>query len=282
MTRLSTEFLRLAEAHLAFEYHAGDVNTIGSDFTTGWRTVPSLVTANVTFEVTLLLRDRDPVTVRPGQTICLCPNIIHCITVTGGKGGISRWSHVGFHILDDIDLFSCIGLPLVMEGSVSRRIGETNEALAELQSGASPDLSRIARRKALGFELLALVAERATVRSGWDVWMQHHPDWNETLKYIGRNLAAPLDIPALAERSHLSVSRFHHMFREKTGKPPGQYIRDLRLARARQLLIANDLPVKNVAQLTGYDDVFHFSRIFKKYCGTSPAIFREQIRRSKM
>ena len=282
MTQLSTEFLKLAEARLAFEYHAGGVTTLGSDLTTGWRTLPSLLTANVTCEATLLLRDRDPVTVRPGQTVCLCPNVFHRIDMTSGKAGISRWSHAAFHILDGIDLFSCIDLPFAIEGTASRRIGETNEALAELHSRASPDLGRIARRKSLGFELLALVAERATVRSDRDVWLLQHPGWSETLEYIGKNLAAPLDIHTLAERLHLSVSRFRHVFRERTGKPPGQYIRDLRLARARQLLIAKDLPVKNVAQLTGYEDVFHFSRIFKKHCGTSPAIFREQIRRSKM
>lgn len=282
MTRFSQELLELIGPRLAFEYHAGAVTTAGSDFTTGWRTLPSLLVSSITYGVTVLLRDRDPVTVSPGQTVCLCPNVFHCITKTGGKGGISRWSHVGFHILDGIDLFSYIELPLAIGGKASRRIGEINEALAELHSRAAPDLNSVARGKSLGFQLLAVLAGQATVKSDSGVWLRHHAAWGETLEYIGKNLAAPLDITTLAKRSHLSVSRFQHVFKEMTGKSPGQYIRDLRLARARQLLIANDFPIKNIAALTGYEDVFHFSRIFKKYCGTSPALFREQIRRSRM
>ena len=46
--------------------------------------------------------------------------------------------------------------------------------------------------------------------------------------------------------------------------------------------LAGDLPVKAVAAETGFGDVFHFSRLFRKRCGTSPSAYRTQVRRGRM
>jgi AraC family transcriptional regulator, arabinose operon regulatory protein len=86
--------------------------------------------------------------------------------------------------------------------------------------------------------------------------------------------ARPLNLGSLAEAVNLSVSRVVHLFTAETGVPPGRYLRDLRLERARQLLTDTRLSVKQVMAAVGYNDASHFSRDFKRNYGVSPRGYR--------
>ena len=51
----------------------------------------------------------------------------------------------------------------------------------------------------------------------------------------------------------------------------------IKIERAKYLLTENDRPVKEVAEMLGFEDAFYFSRMFKKYTGVSPQAFRNKI-----
>src|SRR5262249_58782788 len=71
------------------------------------------------------------------------------------------------------------------------------------------------------------------------------------LKYVQGHLTEPLTVADLAEQVGLSPSAFAHLFREVTGLSPYQFVKQMRLDRARQLLIDGQLAVARVPQQVG-------------------------------
>jgi len=74
----------------------------------------------------------------------------------------------------------------------------------------------------------------------------------------------------------ISYSHFRLIFRNLSGLPPHQYINRQRMEKAARLLRENQLEIKEIANLVGYDDIFHFSKLFKKHFQIPPGYFRSQ------
>lgn len=88
---------------------------------------------------------------------------------------------------------------------------------------------------------------------------------------IHENYHSPdLRVSDLARLAGVSERYLCRNFTEVYGKPPRQYISDLRLTRAKELLTA-DYGVGETARLTGFRDVCHFSAFFRRECGMSPS-----------
>jgi AraC-like DNA-binding protein len=92
------------------------------------------------------------------------------------------------------------------------------------------------------------------------------------------NLAQRLSVEEMAKPHRLSVSRFSFLFRQATGMPPLDYFIHLKMQKACQLLHVNNAKIITVAAIVGYDDPYYFSRMFKKYLGTSPEQYREMTK----
>ncbi|WP_346237075.1 AraC family transcriptional regulator [Niabella insulamsoli] len=97
---------------------------------------------------------------------------------------------------------------------------------------------------------------------------------SRSIAYMKANIHLPLTVQELAARQNLSGSHFMIRFKSKTGTSPIDYLIRLKIQFACQLLKQTDLRVNEVAEKTGYQDVFYFSRIFKKYTGVPPTKFR--------
>ena len=76
---------------------------------------------------------------------------------------------------------------------------------------------------------------------------------------------AHLDINRLASKEGFSTSSFHTHFRKVTLQTPLQYLKKVRLNKAKELLEYQNARVGMVAKKVGYKDAFHFSRDFKNY-----------------
>ncbi|MCE0761112.1 AraC family transcriptional regulator [Marinobacter sp. G11] len=90
------------------------------------------------------------------------------------------------------------------------------------------------------------------------------------LKYMHEHYHESLEVDRLAALAGMSSSSFHRNFRQSTGSPPLQYLKKLRLTRARELLQDKDIKVKQAAASVGYESPTQFSREFKRYFGLSP------------
>lgn len=70
-------------------------------------------------------------------------------------------------------------------------------------------------------------------------------------------------------------------FKKLTGITPYQHIINLRIAKAKQLLMTTDVSLVSIALDTGFNDSSHFSRTFKKHTGLTPLKFRKSIELSQ-
>jgi len=97
--------------------------------------------------------------------------------------------------------------------------------------------------------------------------------------YLRDNLAAPVSVGELARLASLSTSHFAALFKASTGSGVVEYVRRLRSARARELLITTDASIADIGVSVGYSDPFYFSRQFRLVNGASPSDFRRDADR---
>jgi len=81
----------------------------------------------------------------------------------------------------------------------------------------------------------------------------------------------------VASDCNLSISRFAHLFAEQMGLGPKAWINDIRLQKARKLLLTTDEKISRIGSLVGYEDPAHFTRYFSKNMGCSPRHFRRSF-----
>src|SRR5258708_5093319 len=89
-----------------------------------------------------------------------------------------------------------------------------------------------------------------------------------------------LSIRALSANVSLSPRRLAHLFRVELGVPPRQYLKALRMDRAQSLLHTSFLSVKEITFQSGFTNVSHFVRDFKKLHGATPSEFRSKVDQS--
>ena len=99
----------------------------------------------------------------------------------------------------------------------------------------------------------------------------HSKELESARTYIQANFRNKISIEALAERIGLSVSYFRKIFTEAYGQSPQQYIISLRINTAYDLLESGEVNVSEAATLSGFDDIYYFSTLFKKQTGFSPS-----------
>jgi AraC family transcriptional regulator len=85
---------------------------------------------------------------------------------------------------------------------------------------------------------------------------------------------AELSLDDLADAAALSPSHFAHLFKDLVGLTPHAYLTNLRLERARALLIETELPVTEIAARVGFRSPSHFATAFRAVTGVSPRAFR--------
>lgn len=84
-----------------------------------------------------------------------------------------------------------------------------------------------------------------------------------------------MSLTSLAENFDITPQYLSAIFKEKTGKNLSDYILNLRLTKAKELLLSTDFSVNKIAKMIGYTEVSGFTKAFKKLEGVSPNKFRE-------
>jgi transcriptional regulator GlxA family with amidase domain len=82
-----------------------------------------------------------------------------------------------------------------------------------------------------------------------------------------------LEMKELSAALRMSYRHFRRLFQQHTGLPPNQFLLNLRINRAKQLL-EESLTIEEVAYRCGFADPYYFSRLFKQKTGITPAKWR--------
>ena len=96
------------------------------------------------------------------------------------------------------------------------------------------------------------------------------------LRYIEQNLGEELSNAQLARKANMATNSFSRLFRSELGVSLGQYILKIRLERACMNLHHSEDSIDLIAEQCGFCDRHHFSRMFKKCIGVSPALYRKR------
>lgn len=100
------------------------------------------------------------------------------------------------------------------------------------------------------------------------------------INLMERSYQDKFDIKQLAVSAHMSTSAFHKAFKDITADSPLQYLKKIRLAKARDLIVQRSMRANLAASEVGYESPSQFSREFKRYFGESPAEVMREMRSS--
>ncbi|MFB9274823.1 response regulator [Cohnella cellulosilytica] len=94
--------------------------------------------------------------------------------------------------------------------------------------------------------------------------------------YIDRHFAQQLTLEEVADRFFLHPVYLSVMFKEKTGETFQDYLRRIRMERAKQLLLTTKYRIDRISVMIGYENTKYFYKVFKKETGFTPADFRQR------
>lgn len=91
------------------------------------------------------------------------------------------------------------------------------------------------------------------------------------LEYVNQNYNKELALGELAERFYLNMSYCSELFKKVTGYTFSDYVTRLRMEAAAELIRTGEHSADYVCRMTGYNDYYYFSKIFKKFHGVPPS-----------
>ncbi|MCH4885973.1 helix-turn-helix domain-containing protein [Acidaminobacter sp. JC074] len=101
----------------------------------------------------------------------------------------------------------------------------------------------------------------------------------KALEYADMNYAYNVTVQEMAEYVGIDRKYLYQIFRNSLNKSPQQYLIDYRMYRATELLKDSSLSIADVSRSVGYDNAFHFSKLFKKNIGQAPSDYRKKLHR---
>lgn len=91
-------------------------------------------------------------------------------------------------------------------------------------------------------------------------------------RYIDQHFDEPIDLEAISGEARFSKYHFLRLFKDAYGKTPWQYLAELRVRHAAELLEEDRYTVTKICFMVGFESVGSFSTLFKKVVGLSPAL----------
>lgn len=103
----------------------------------------------------------------------------------------------------------------------------------------------------------------------------------DAIHFITSNLHQQLSVNMLADRCNLNTQYFSRLFEQHTGTRPQAYIMEMRIEKAKHMMLSGRSAYSDVAEMTGFRSLSSFSRTFKQLTGLSPRSFYKQVTASQ-
>ena len=100
----------------------------------------------------------------------------------------------------------------------------------------------------------------------------------EALLYIAQHYPEKITLEDLCKLQSASPASLNRLFNQYCGMSPVKYLLYFRITQSLRFLQYTNLPISEVADLVGFHNQTHFSRLFAKYIGCTPAVFRSDLR----
>ncbi|MDD3037124.1 AraC family transcriptional regulator [Bacteroides sp.] len=104
---------------------------------------------------------------------------------------------------------------------------------------------------------------------------------NQARIIMRENSLAGISPEEVAQQINMGYSRFRKLFKEYTNVSPAHFILELRIQKAKSLLLNSSLSVKEISYMVGYEDSTYFTSLFKKLTEFTPVTYRKQFSSNK-
>lgn len=110
--------------------------------------------------------------------------------------------------------------------------------------------------------------------------IQAHPDEDiaRIQSWIRHNFAQAISVQSLAKSVNMSLRTFNRRFKKATHQTPLKYMQTIKMQAAGELLQTSNLSIADIADKIGYQDLSHFTEIFKNHFATTPSQYRTTVR----
>jgi len=149
-------------------------------------------------------------------------------------------------------------------GQVSDRFAEKMEEKFWLCTDAQSVLQLL--RQDIGQEMRRLGAE---------ISQREMRPITEAKRYMRQHYQEPLRLEEVSSAVGFNATYFSTLFKKETGRNFTDYLTELRIEKAKELLCGDNLSVQDVAEMVGYQDLKYFSRLFKNTTGVSPSDYKK-------
>ncbi|KRE47009.1 helix-turn-helix domain-containing protein [Paenibacillus sp. Soil522] len=207
---------------------------------------------------------------QPGQLFLTPAHTTVSFSSLNDRPYLKYWCH--FNITaGPFDLFQWIGVPLCIGADDPEQM---TRLFQEMISWRQKDtiVARL-REKALLLEIVSEFLRCAPVRV-----LQHRSEEMSRLSiiqhFVDSRLHTAISIDQMAEAVHLHPNYFISYFKKHFGVPPLKYVSRKRADRAKQLLTATPLSIKEIADRTGFKETNHFTKFFRKETNLTPTEYR--------
>ncbi|GLX66909.1 hypothetical protein MU1_12530 [Paenibacillus glycanilyticus] len=154
---------------------------------------------------------------------------------------------------------------LRMAGSNAMRIMGLLMSNAEIETGG--------RRSLYGQQLLFDLLHDILEDSAFKDDSESRRRLQATIGYMLHHYQDNVQMSEIAGIGQFHPSYFSQIFKQMMGKTPMAFLTDLRMNKAKELLLTTNNPISDIATSVGYNDAFYFSRRFKEKYGHSPSVF---------
>lgn len=236
---------------------------------------------------------------RPSPRVWRCEGLTYAGTARAGAIGVvpAEWdghwdlesdASLSYVMLgaDRLQRFAEQWVPAGRRVELRPRVGETDPVGAQILRALCRHAARPERAAGLfveqALDLLCMHLLRAhssvapgtaeAARRGLLRWQVRR-----VTTYMRDRLDQDIVLDELASQVNLSRFHFCTAFRQATGRTPHEWLTNLRIERARQLLAAPDLPVTGIALAVGYKTPSAFAAVFRKVAGVTPTAFRRSL-----
>jgi iron complex transport system substrate-binding protein len=103
----------------------------------------------------------------------------------------------------------------------------------------------------------------------------------QVVKYMDEHYFESITADTLATLFNSSSRTMQRMFNKRLGLGPIDYLMQIRIDKAKELLCSTQAGLKDIAEAVGYVDNYYFSRLFKRYTGVSPSMYRESMQQAR-
>jgi len=104
---------------------------------------------------------------------------------------------------------------------------------------------------------------------------------NKAIDYIRENYRADFSLAELAREANLSPYHFIRTFKAETGKTPFAYLLDMKMEKAKEMLRFQNHTISEICYLSGFNNLSHFTSVFKRKVGLAPSAYRKCFNKGK-